>query len=173
MAKSKAQLLEERDIVDGDVRAAGSAGAPTRSAPAQVERVRSVSINLAESLLGWLRSHGHLSRRRYDAGERLRIDWERANLDSRVTMSWDAGSSSPRGGGSVGIDLTLARLDARRRFEKATDHPGAGLADILWRVVRAGEGMRDAERALGWPARLGKLVLILALDRVADHYRIR
>ena len=173
MAKSKAQLLEERDIVDGVVRAAGSAGAPTRSAPVQVERVRLVSINLAESPLGWLRSHGHLSRRRYDAGERLRIDWERANLDPRVTMSWGAGSSSPRGGGSVGIDLTLAQLDARRRFEKATDHLGAGLADILWRVVRAGEGMRDAERAPGWPARGGKLVLTLALDWVADHYRIR
>ena len=29
------------------------------------------------------------------------------------------------------------------------------------------------KRALGWPARAGKLVLSLALDRVADYYRIR
>ena len=50
---------------------------------------------------------------------------------------------------------------------------GAGLSDILWRIVCAGEGMRDAESALGWPARSGKVVLGLALDRVADHYRIR
>jgi len=42
----------------------------------------------------------------------------------------------------------------------------------LWRVVCSGEGMRDAETALGWPARAGKLVLGLALDRVADYYRI-
>ncbi len=34
-------------------------------------------------------------------------------------------------------------------------------------------GMRDAEQALGWPARAGKLVLTIALDRVADHYRLR
>jgi Domain of unknown function (DUF6456) len=47
------------------------------------------------------------------------------------------------------------------------------LADILWREVCADEGMRDAETALGWPARAGKLVLTLALDRVADYYRIR
>jgi hypothetical protein len=33
--------------------------------------------------------------------------------------------------------------------------------------------MRDAESSLGWPARAGKLVLVLALDRVADYYRIR
>ena len=36
---------------------------------------------------------------------------------------------------------------------------GPGLSDILWRVVCAGEGMRDAETALGWPARRGRLVL--------------
>jgi hypothetical protein len=33
--------------------------------------------------------------------------------------------------------------------------------------------MRDAETALGWPARAGKVVLSLALDRIADFYRIR
>ena len=173
MAKSRAQLLEERDIVDGVVRAVGSAGAPARSGAAKGERVRSVSINLAESPLGWLLAHGHLTRRQYEAGERLRFDWERASLDPRVTMSWDAAPSAPRGGGSGGIDLSLAQLDARRRFEQATGYAGAGLADILWRVVCAGEGMRDAERALGWPTRAGKLVLTFALDRVADHYRIR
>jgi hypothetical protein len=50
---------------------------------------------------------------------------------------------------------------------------GSGLSDILWRIVCAGEGMRDAETALGWPARAGKLVLAMALDRVADYYRLR
>jgi hypothetical protein len=33
--------------------------------------------------------------------------------------------------------------------------------------------MREAETALGWPARAGKLGLTLALDRVAAYYRIR
>ena len=50
--------------------------------------------------------------------------------------------------------------------------PGPGLADILWRVVCAGEGMRDAETALGWPARAGQLVLSFALDWIADYYRL-
>lgn len=65
------------------------------------------------------------------------------------------------------------QLDSRPRFEAAVASAGPGLADILWRVVCAGEGMRDAETALGWPARAGKLVLGLGLDRVADYYRIR
>ncbi len=49
---------------------------------------------------------------------------------------------------------------------------GPGLSDILWRVACAGEGLPGAERALEWPARSGKLVLKLALDRVAVFYRI-
>ena len=120
---------------------------------------RSVTRNLAESPLGWLFARGHVSRRQFDAGERLRFDWERSRLSPRVTMSWDAAPiARSRGGASPGIDLNGSQLDAKRRFEKA--------------VADAGPG-REAETALGWPARAGKLVLGLALDRVADYYRIK
>lgn len=137
-------------------------------------RRRSVTVNPMESPLSWLLARGLVSQRQFDAGERLRSDWERAQLAPRVTMSSDAAprtGSSP--GLSRGVDLTGAQLDAKRRFDSAIAAAGAGLADILWRVVCAGEGMRDAEMALGWPARAGKLVLTIAMDRIADHYRIR
>jgi hypothetical protein len=134
---------------------------------------RSVTVNLAESPLGWLHSRGHVSRRQFEAGERLRADWERAQLAPRVTMAWDAAPiSRTRGGSAPVIDLNGSQLDAKCRFEDAVAAAGPGLKDILWRVVCAGEGMREAETALGWPARAGKLVLSLALDRVADYYRI-
>lgn len=136
--------------------------------------VRSVTVNMAEGPLGWLFSRGHVSRRQLDAGEQLRRDWERAQLAPRVTMAWDAAPvARSRGGAAILPDLNGAQLDAKRRFQAAVDVAGPGLADILWRVVCAGEGMRDAETALGWPARAGKLVLGLALDRVADYYRIK
>lgn len=139
-----------------------------------VEPQRSVTINAAESPLGWLLARGLVTRRQYDAGERLRCDWERAQLAPRVTMAWDAAPvTRGRGGSAVVPDLGGAQIDAKRRFDEAIASAGAGLADVLWRVVCAGEGMREAESALGWPARAGKLVLSFALDRVADYYRIR
>ena len=88
-------------------------------------------------------------------------------------MAWDAAPVSGRRGSSSGaVALSGSQIDAKRRFHEAIDAAGPGLADILWRVVCSGEGMRDAEIALGWPARAGKLVLTLALDRVATYYRI-
>ena len=50
---------------------------------------------------------------------------------------------------------------------------GSGLSNVLWRVVCACESLPQAERALQWPARSGKLVLRIALERVADFYRIK
>ena len=135
---------------------------------------RSVTVNVTESPLGWLFVRGLISQRQFDAGERLRSDWERAQLAPRVTMSWDSAPVAPgRGGSAPQPDLSGCQIDAKRRFDHAVAAAGPGLADILWRVVCAGEGMRDAETALGWPARAGKLVLTLALDRVAAYYRIR
>ena len=134
---------------------------------------RSVTVNNSESPLGWFYARGLLSRVQFEAGERLRFDWERAQLAPRVTMSWDAAPvARVRGGSAFGPDLTATQLDARRRFDAAVEAAGPGLSDILWRIVCAGEGMRDAESALGWPARAGKLVLTLALDRVARYYRL-
>jgi hypothetical protein len=135
--------------------------------------VRSVTVNAVESPLGWLLARGMVTRRQFDAGEQLRSDWERGGLSARVTMQWDAAPiGRQRGGSASGPDLMAGQIDARRRFEGAVAAAGPGLSDILWRVVCSGEGMREAETALGWPARAGKLVLVLALDRIADYYRI-
>ena len=156
------RLLVERGI-DRDVPKRG------RYRPA-----RSVTVNLAESPLGWLFAHGHVSQRQFDAGDRLRVDWERGQFGQRVTMAWDSAPvSGARGGSAEPMDLSAPQLDAKHRFETAVAEAGPGLTDILWRVVCAGEGMREAETALGWPARAGKVVLQIALDRVADYYRIR
>ncbi|HEY0325540.1 MAG TPA: DUF6456 domain-containing protein [Allosphingosinicella sp.] len=163
-----ARLLKERRVVTAgaSVSTRPSAGdAPPRGG-------RSVTVNLAESPLGWLRARGHVSERQFDAGEQLRADWERAQLAPSVTMRWDAAPAGPSALGAS-LDPTEAQIAARRRFEAAVAAVGPGLTDILWRVVCSGEGMREAEQALGWPARAGKLVLCLALDRLADHYGMK
>lgn len=129
---------------------------------------RSVTVNLAESPLGWLASRGLVTARQLEAGERLRADHEAAALGPRVTMRW-----APRVDGAArGFDPTPPQLAAKRRFDAAMAAAGPGLKDVAWRVVCAGEGLPAAEKALGWPARAGRLVLTLALDRVADFYRL-
>lgn len=153
--------LVERSIEDGFV---------IRNAPAR-KTGRRVTVNLAESPLGWLRARGLVDARQFEAGERLRDDYEMAALGPRVTMRWDAAPAARRGGmPHMGLDPTAAQIAAKRRFDAAVAAAGPGLADILWRVICAGETVPVAEKALGWPARAGRLVLTLALDRVASHY---
>lgn len=132
---------------------------------------RAVTVNLAESPLSWLAARGMVTVRQVEAGERLRADYERASIAPGVTMRWDA---APRGrhAGTQSLGPTMAQIAAKRRFDAAVGAVGAGLSDMLWRVVCAGEGVPAAERALGWPARAGRVVLGLALDRLADHYRL-
>lgn len=134
------------------------------------QTMRHVTINMAESPIAWLAARGHLTQAQLGAGERLRADYERAGLAARVTMRWDAAPPAKSRGGARAADASLARIDAHRRFHAALDAAGPGLADICWRVICAGEGIVGAEKELGWPARSGKLVLGLALDRLARFY---
>ena len=142
--------------------------ATTRGAP---QGGRSVTVNVAESPLSWLHARGHLSDVQFAAGEGLRRDWERAQLAPAITMRWDV-VRVQGGGGEVSLSASERQLAARMRFEGAVAAAGPGLSDILWRVVCAGETLPLAERALAWPVRSGKLVLRLALDRIAGYYRL-
>lgn len=156
----KRQLVERELTNEGVRRNAGANG-----------KRRSVTVNIGESPIAWLHARGHLDNRLFDAGEALRNDYERAQLSPSLTMRWDP-VRVKSGGGDRGLSPTEKQIAAKRRFDGALDQAGKGMKDILWRVVCAGEGLPEAEKTLGWPARSGKLVLRLALDRVADFYRI-
>ena len=155
------RILAEKELTqEGPVRGSGAKG-----------KRRSVTVNLAESPLSWLHARGHIDERLFFAGERLRDDYERAQLGANVTMRWDPVRVKTTG--DQGLTATERQIAAKDRFDGALREAGSGLQDILWRVVCAGEVLPDAEKQLGWPARSGKLVLKLALDRVADFYRVR
>ncbi len=74
----------QRQLVERELTAEGPRrrGKPGR-------RTRTVMVNLAESPLSWLHARGHIDRRLFDAGERLRMDYERAQLSPTLTMRWD------------------------------------------------------------------------------------
>ncbi|MEO0417226.1 MAG: DUF6456 domain-containing protein [Pseudomonadota bacterium] len=159
----KRHLVERELTSEGPKRAGGARG-----------KRRSVTVNLSESPIAWLHSRGHIDDRLFAAGEALRGDYERAQLSASVTMRWDPVRVKTNGAGrDHGLSPTEKQIAAKQRFDQAIAAAGKGLDDILWRVVCAGEGLPEAEKSLGWPARSGKLVLKLALDRVADFYRIR
>jgi hypothetical protein len=149
-------------------------GVSPHSVPSRQKSERVVRVNLAESPLGWLKARGRITDRQFAAGEQLRADYERACLGQRVTMNWTAPPlDKQRRGASFAGAGTIAQISAKDRFLGAIDHLGQGLSDIAWRVICAGEAIPDAEKALNWPSRAGRLVLTLALDRLADHYRLR
>lgn len=156
-----------RDLVEVAFDPADVALVPGRTTATRSKRT--VTVNRAESPLSWLAARGLVDARQVEAGERLRRDYEIAQLGPRVTMQWDKVRVD---GGGGEADPTQAHVAAKRRFDAAIAAVGRGLSDILWRVICAGEAIPAAERMLGWPARAGRLVLGLALDRLADHYRL-
>lgn len=132
---------------------------------------RIVTVNIAESPLSWLRARKLVDARQYEASERLRLDYEKAALGPSVTMHWDASPiARGRRGAPGGLDPTMMQLSAKQRFERVLTEVGRGLSDILWRTVCACEPLPAAEKAMGWPTRSGRVVLALALDRLADAY---
>ncbi|HET6537050.1 MAG TPA: DUF6456 domain-containing protein [Sphingopyxis sp.] len=131
---------------------------------------RQVRVNIAENPVDWLAARGMVSAQQQQAAEKLRQDFERAGLSARVTMRWNAAPLAKSRSGARADDASLARMDSHRRFHAALDAVGPGLVDICWRVICGGEGISGAEKGLGWPARSGKLVLGMALDRLARFY---
>ncbi|MGR3803978.1 DUF6456 domain-containing protein [Marinibacterium profundimaris] len=105
------------------------------------------------------------------AGERLREDFELAQIGPQVTQDWDAllaagvdrPAPGPRGGGN-GPEAAWARV------QEALSELGPGLSDVALRCCCMLEGLETAEKRMGWSARSGKIVLRIALQRLKRHY---
>ncbi|HRO11917.1 DUF6456 domain-containing protein, partial [Amaricoccus sp.] len=134
---------------------------------------RQVRFNLAESplsVLGRKRDKdgaAYLAAELIEAGERLREDFELAQLGPRVAQDWErfltAGGSR---GAARGRGPGEGPQDARVRFARAMEALGPGLSDIVFRICCFLEGLETAEKRLGWSARSGKVVLKIALERL-------
>src|SRR5665213_1270714 len=106
-----------------------------------------VTVDDSESPLAWLaRRRGRNGRaliepHQFQACERLRADFTRAHMMPRTTSNW----ASP--------------IAAGPEF-------GGLLLDVCCFL----KGLEDIERERAWPSRSAKVVLQLALDRLARHY---
>lgn len=134
-----------------------------------------VRVDLDESPLDWLRrrkgrdGQPMIDEASYQAGERLRRDITLAGLLPGVTARWDA---TPSGGPSSPADATDRMVAARQRVRNAFDAIGADFSDLLMDLCGFLKGLELIERERHWPPRSGKVVVRLALSRLAEHYGI-
>ncbi|MEZ5829260.1 MAG: DUF6456 domain-containing protein [Hyphomicrobiales bacterium] len=140
---------------------------------------RPVTVNEGESPLGWLKSRKDRNGRplitvaQFEAGERLRADYWFAHLSARVTSNWSASAPSERsrrGATSNPAALRDEVLAAKERVMRALMAVGPELAGVLVDICCELKGLEDAEKENGWPQRAGKVVLQIALTRLAKHY---
>ncbi|OCX63140.1 hypothetical protein BFP70_13100 [Thioclava sp. SK-1] len=106
------------------------------------------------------------------AGERLREDFELAQMGPRVTQNWDRFLTvGDRSGYNPNASLGGGSEHARERVAAALADLGPGLGDMALRCCCYLEGLEAAEKRLGWSARSGKIVLRIALQRLHRHYQ--
>jgi hypothetical protein len=152
------RVWAERDIADG--------GGPRR-----------IRYNLAESPVAVLSRKKDKDGKAYleadlaNAAERLREDFELAQMGPRVAQNWERFLT---GGdrGSLRTDSGLAEgpRAARERVAAALRDLGPGLGDVVLRCCCFLDGLETTERRMGWAARSGKIVLRIALMRLRRHY---
>lgn len=134
---------------------------------------------LRETPLMWLRRRRDkggqplISEPQFLAGERLAADYWHAQMLPRVTADWSGVAASRRerrAAPGVGTDPSDRMLAARDRINRALATVGPELAGILIDVCCRDVGLEPAGEAQGWPPRAAKVVLQLALTRLARHY---
>jgi hypothetical protein len=131
-------------------------------------------FDAAESPLAWLRARKGrdgaplIEDAQYLAGEKLRADATRASLSPRLGVDLTRVAVD----GSTPETFSDGTLAARRRVERALTAVGPGLSGVALDVCVFLKGVEQVEQERGWPRRTGRVVLGLALDRLAAHYGI-
>jgi hypothetical protein len=153
--------IEERDEMGADGRRTG----------------RRVRYNMAESPLALLArrrdkdGQAFLTDRMVLAGERLREDFELAQMGPRVAQNWDRFlTAGDRGAFAGDGGMAEGPKAARDRVLAALTDLGPGLGDVVLRCCCFLEGLEQLEKRMGWSARSGKIVLRIALQRLCRHY---
>ena len=134
-----------------------------------------VALDAGESPLGWLaRRKDAAGKPLIDAiclaaGERLRRDITMAQMLPRVTSNW-SGNVGSKSSAGVAVHFSESAAAARQRVERAMEAVGADMAGLVLDVCGFLKGLEMVESERGWPRRSARIVLVLALGRLARHY---
>jgi hypothetical protein len=151
--------------------------APPARLKAEEREGHAVMVNLAESPLAWLRRRkgpdgkAMIDAAAFAAGERLRRDLTIAGTLPSVSANWSASvAAGPRG--PARFEASEAMLAARQRVDRALRAVGPEMSGLLVDICGFLKGLEQVERERGWPARSAKLILTMALARLAAHYGV-
>ncbi|MEM0936108.1 MAG: DUF6456 domain-containing protein [Pseudomonadota bacterium] len=137
---------------------------------------RRVRYNMAESPITLLarrrdkEGKPFLSPELVSAAERFREDFELAQMGPKVAQNWERFLTGGARGSMSASDALRGPEGARTRVAAALRDLGPGLGDTALRVCCYLEGLEATEKRMGWSARSGKIVLRIALQRLARHY---
>ena len=151
----------------------GSTGIPAGEANTPRQPLR--LINLDESPLARLaipargEAEPFLRPHQVEAGERLRRLAEKAQLQPRITLSYDPARLPGAQAAGVG-DLSATGADARRSLARILGALPRDCAGVVLDVCAFGKGLQFIETERGWPRRSAKLVLRIGLEQAARHW---
>lgn len=135
---------------------------------------QSAMLNIAESPLSRLyfrrdkNGVSFISEEEFTAGERLRQDFEKAQLQPKITASLD---TTIGGKGAIDAsDISDFAIDARARVYKALDCLGPELTSVTLDICCFLKGLEYVERERNWPRRSAKLMLKTGLSMLVRHY---
>ncbi len=111
-----------------------------------------------------------LSETEFQAGERLRLDFERSQLQPRISANWIASVASSGRGMNKAADFSDFATDAKKQVEQAVAALGQDLSGIALDVCCFLKGLETVERERSWPPRSAKLMLRTALRELVRHY---
>lgn len=113
-----------------------------------------------------------LSQAEFAAGEKFRQTYEVSAMGQMRSANWDSirQSRSSMRGNFAGDDLHIRALDAKRQVMDALSAVGPVMDRLLFAFLVREQNLGRVERGLHWPKSSGKIILKIALARLANHY---